>query len=221
VHKSRLLHSARALWLAGVALFAALTLWATQHALFPGELEVTRVLQHRESAGWLRYEELADLAGVRTTFYIAAFGGLTLFTLLRQWRLCTLVILVCPLLELGPLFKNLVERPRPTAAVVVAIREFPGGYAFPSGHSLQAAIVATVLAIAAHELLSGPPKWVVQALAVWLALTVGWERVFDGVHWPTDVAGGLRLGCLSTIAIWRVIGYVARMPQRAEAQAPG
>jgi undecaprenyl-diphosphatase len=199
----------------GTGLFAALSLWATRHTLFPGEVAVARLVQHRQSAELLRYEELADLIGVRNAFYAIAVPAVGVFGLLRRWRLCALVLLAYPLLGLGPLFKDLVERPRPTTAAVVMVREFPGGYAFPSGHSLQAAIVATVLVIAARELLTGPPRRVLQATAVWFALTIGWERIFDGAHWPTDVVGGLLLGCLTTLAVWKAITYTVGMAARS------
>jgi undecaprenyl-diphosphatase len=112
--------------------------------------------------------------------------------------------------RLGPFVKDLVERPRPKLGQVYEIREFPGGYSFPSGHSLQASVVAVVVVIAAGDLLTGKLRIAVQAAAVGFAVTIGWERVFDGVHWPTDVAGGLLLGILCTVPTWWLIRSFAR-----------
>jgi membrane-associated phospholipid phosphatase len=70
-----------------------------------------------------------------------------------------------------------------------------GGLAFPSGHTNAATIGAGVLAWAvARHLPSARARTAVWALAVVYAGAVGWTRIWLGVHWPLDVAGGWLFG---------------------------
>ena len=210
--------SGATLWLAGAAVFGLLTAWASLHALFPGEQDVARWLQRQDITGLLGYEEFADIIGMRLTLYVLSGFGLVLFLALRKWNLVALVV-AAPLLTLvGSLIKVTIQRPRPTADQVEAIREVRAGFSFPSGHSLQAAIICTVAIIIAQQMLRGRLRRVVQAGAIWLAATVGWERVFDGVHWPTDVFAGLLLGFLVTSAAWYgIVRFAHRTTREAGA----
>jgi undecaprenyl-diphosphatase len=110
----------------------------------------------------------------------------------------------------GHLLKVVVRRPRPDIAQVIDIREPTTGFSFPSGHSLQAAIIGVVAIIVVQQLFTGRLRRVLQLGAIWLTITVGWERVFDGVHWPTDVAGGFLLGTLLVSATWRGLSELTR-----------
>jgi membrane-associated phospholipid phosphatase len=196
-------------WIVGAVLFAMLTAWASAHSLFPGEQELARWLQRHQYPTVLGYEEFADIVGARITLYVLSAFGLALFLVLRRWQLLALVA-AAPLLTLaGHLLKVVIQRPRPDIWQVIDIREPTTGYSFPSGHSLQAAIIGVVAIILVQQLFTGRLRRFLQAGAVWLTVTVGWERVFDGVHWPTDVAGGFLLGTLLVTATWRGITVVA------------
>jgi undecaprenyl-diphosphatase len=87
---------------------------------------------------------------------------------------------------------NLVNRPRPVVGQVLRVTEHPGSTSFPSGHMIFITISAAVLLLClGHRYLPRWARaigWVVVAAIV---ATVGLDRIYAGVHWPSDVLAGL------------------------------
>jgi len=89
--------------------------------------------------------------------------------------------------------KHVASRARPVDVVArVRVRERATGLGYVSGHSAVAFALATVLVSETGS------AWRVVPLAV--ATTVGFGRVYAGVHLPLDVVGGVGLGILTGIA---------------------
>ena len=100
------------------------------------------------------------------------------------------------------LLKSRVRRPRPCdfekprAFAVEPLLHFPSDrYSFPSGHSLNAFAMGTVLALS-FPALAGP------VLA--LAASVAASRVVLGLHFLSDVLAGALLGALIGTAVFAV-----------------
>ncbi len=92
--------------------------------------------------------------------------------------------------------KDVVSRGRPTAFLAnVHLHDQAAGFGYVSGH---AAVAFASVAVLAPSL---PRAWRVVAIA--LAVTVAFGRVYAGVHLPLDVVGGAGLGLLcGTLARW-------------------
>jgi len=84
--------------------------------------------------------------------------------------------------------KNIVKRKRPFEEYSFIVkRSDGGGYSFPSGHTSAAFTTATSLSLYF-------PKWYVIAPAYLWASSVGYARMYEGVHYPTDVIVGAVVG---------------------------
>jgi YegS/Rv2252/BmrU family lipid kinase len=93
--------------------------------------------------------------------------------------------------------KQVVERPRPHWADPI---DRAPGWSFPSGHASTIAAAAGVAVVLVAMLVRrrGLRRWLI-VLSVLLALVVGADRVFIGVHYVSDVAGGFLLGAAITL----------------------
>lgn len=98
------------------------------------------------------------------------------------------------------ILKNAVGRIRPYEVVdgLVLLIEKQKDLSFPSGHAASAFAVAAVMFKAL------PKKIGVPALV--FAIIISLSRLYVGVHYPTDVIGGVLLGTASAIFVLKFIG---------------
>lgn len=84
--------------------------------------------------------------------------------------------------------KYSINRPRPFKTYPFIEKKSSGGSpSFPSGHTTTAFATATSLSLAY-------PKWYVIAPAYLWACSVGYSRMYLGVHYPSDVLAGIIIG---------------------------
>ncbi|PPF79306.1 phosphatidic acid phosphatase [Subtercola sp. Z020] len=128
---------------------------------------------------------------------------LALVTLGVRWRSWTPVIMIIAAgggsLLLTISGKDLIGRVRPPLNDAVPPYEYSPS--FPSGHTLNAVVVAGTIAylLALHQS-SRIARALTIGIATVFAATIGLSRVFLGHHWFTDVLAGFILG-LAWLAI--------------------
>jgi undecaprenyl-diphosphatase len=119
-----------------------------------------------------------------------------------------LVIVVFGSLILNALLKDVFDRPRPD---LWPRRGQFAWAAYPSGHAIVGlSVYFTITAMTYRELRWRWPF----ALATGLLAVSLYSRLYLGVHWPTDVLGGLLLG-----AVWLAVVQFAFRPFRAAPHA--
>lgn len=127
----------------------------------------------------------------KTNFFHAALLGVIVMVLKdgkRGVRGLVLLILAVVISDwAADVLKNVFGRPRPCHALYSArlLVGCSGSYSFPSGH-------ATNIFAAMAFLTARYRKW--WPAFLFTALSVSYSRVYVGVHYPLDVAGGAVVG---------------------------
>lgn len=117
--------------------------------------------------------------------------------------------------------KRLIGRVRPPREL--ALPPFETSPSFPSGHTLNATVLAVIAGYIALRMIRS--RWgraTTVAGCALSALGVGLSRVYLGQHWLTDVIAGMLIGiawALSVIAAYRV--HLALRRRRADEAAIG
>lgn len=108
------------------------------------------------------------------------------------------------------ILKSVIDRIRPFDAlgnVKVKSIESATGSSFPSGHTSQAFAIATILT------LSNPKPFVYIPVILWAGL-VGYDRIYLGLHYPTDVLGGAVIGIASALLVWNFRDDIVRLKEK-------
>jgi membrane-associated phospholipid phosphatase len=134
--------------------------------------------------------------GLKTLTWLGHFGPRTtiaalLAILVYRWRgpLGAAILLGCSLLASGysSLLKAIFDRPRPD---IIPHLDAVTSASFPSGHATGATVLYVMLAMLV------PPKFRVAAwiFAVVMISLMSISRLALGVHWMTDLLGGVAIG---------------------------
>lgn len=162
----------------------------------------------------LRYEWLTSIMTCLT--YLGYFIWVVIaiwFLINKKTRLTgitTSTSLVLNVLIVNVVLKNLVGRTRPYEVIeeLVSLVGNQSDKSFPSGHTSIAFAFVAVLWFMCSKKVSLP--------LTCLAALISFSRVYVGVHYPTDILGGIVVGILcAIIAIFIVKFFESKLKKEA------
>ncbi len=180
--------------LAPIALI--LSIGANIFNYFPGDL-------------WLSHTIQSFVNPALTTFLTGVswiFGDLHAVVLvipvwlLVWWRAGLTESLLVPLASLISLInvglKIMIARPRPSPEEVNVLMQYHGS-SFPSGHLFFAVMFVGILTYLYFSHVQRTAcRILVLIVDILIVFTVAYSRVYLGMHWASDIIGGIVYGCL-------------------------
>lgn len=192
----------------------ALSILAATNDRLPGDLWLVRQVQ--DLPGW--FEDVATgVRNVTSTQTVLVLGFvLGLVVLWRGERLlaaiCLSAIIALPVVQAA--IKNVVDRPRPSTALVER-RDTFSSESFPSGHTMSGAVLLLLIGVTVWTLAPGGAlRWSAVGLGALVLFLSMVGDLYLGMHWPSDVLGGL----LWAGALVATISLVAALAERRLAE---
>ena len=161
---------------------------------------------HRQP-GWNTVTNAASLAGdTPVAIGMSVLTFVVLRLVLHRWR--ESILLAVSMIGEVAIFSAtaaVVDRHRPT---VQHLDGSPPTSSFPSGHTAASATLYGVLVVIVFAY-SARAGWRILAViaAALIVLSIGMSRLYRGMHYPSDVVGGILLGTLWITVTCLVILY--------------
>lgn len=195
-----------ALALAGA--LAAVVFYREQNKPFGFELEwMEEILEHR-SPFWTVPALVFNFLGGGITA-IAVIPVLVIVALLlwrRRWAASYFAVASVASVVVVQSLKPLMGRPRPPEIDMLVQPDFGS---FPSGHSANAALLATTLGIVFAR------AWVWAAGAGY-TVAMMLSRTYVGAHWISDTVGGMLVGIGVAVIVWTPFANALRREKQAQ-----
>lgn len=175
--------------LSGVGLF-----YPTTSTLDP--LSIQALFEHRSTTLNHAAIVLSLLGGMPFLFFFTAFLCVYQTWIQNYKSLIFITLSISGSITIGWLLKWSVDRARPLEIYHLVQ---PYGASFPSGHSLYAATLASLVMLLLQQHRYRTPVILVSTL--WFIM-MGLSRIYAGVHYPTDVLAGWGIGLIWTSLLW-------------------
>jgi membrane-associated phospholipid phosphatase len=190
----------------------------TTSAVYRADQAIHTWFGHERQAGMTALLSAATTIG--GSVGLGTIAAVVATLLVRKERASAIFVVVTAgagaLLNLG--LKMIFARTRPDPALALVVARW---YSFPSGHAMGSFITFGALAYIA---LRQPWPWAAKSAGLAIALTmvvlVSLSRVYLGVHWTSDIAGGWSAGAVWLAAAVMAFEMLLRLRQRRRGAAP-
>ena len=156
---------------------------------------------------WVAVTKLGDDGWL----WIAIGIALLVFKKTRVVGVTLLLSLLLNALMTNLTLKDFFARPRPfyVNTELVTLIKYPSSFSFPSGHTSVSFAGALVLYHMMSKKIGVP--------AVVVATMIGFSRMYVGVHYPTDVLGGIVVGIIASVAAYYLVKLVSKKIEEKKA----
>lgn len=192
-----------------------LTSWAAPNAIVELDVEVAEDLADNRTE---RNNDLAHwgalLADTPVKIGLSVFLAGAALWRWRRWYEATLIGL--PLIFEASAYLSsslIIGRPRPD---VERLLESPVATSFPSGHVAAATVYAVIAIIVFQRTRALIPRAIAVVTVAGVPLIVGWARMYQGMHFLSDVIAGIVLGIVSILICFSILGPPTSTAERAE-----
>jgi undecaprenyl-diphosphatase len=187
---------------------AAVVFYRQQNKPFGFELEwMEEIVEHRATF-WtvpaLIFNYVGGGVAAIAIVPVLIIVGLLLWR--RRWAAIYFAVASVVSVILVQSLKALIGRPRPPEIEMLVHPDFGS---FPSGHSANAALVATALGIIFAR------AWVWAVGAVY-TVAMMLSRTYVGAHWISDTIGGMLVGAGVAVIVWAPFAYLLYREKRAQ-----
>ena len=136
-----------------------------------------------------------------------------LFIILKKSRGVAITIIVFASTLLNQALKLIVGRPRPSINPLAIEKSF----SFPSGHTMIMIVMGGILLyLLWQEKVSKIKKTILTIIIVLIALTVMFSRIYLGVHYFSDIIGGITSGLLFLFISYYYYTFKFKVPYYPE-----
>ncbi|WP_019421136.1 phosphatase PAP2 family protein [Paenibacillus sp. OSY-SE] len=194
--------------------FGALAIAINRQPLNPFDLNIAAFVQSFESPSLTKVMELFTSIG--STKYAIIIAVLTLvflyFVLGHRMELIFLIAVLGGSAVMNQLLKMVIHRERPIVHRLIE----ETGYSFPSGHAMGAIGLYGALAFLLwRHIASRPGRILLIVSSCVMIAMIGVSRVYLGVHYPSDIIGGLMAsGFWLALMIWVFQWYMEQRHTR-------
>ncbi len=172
------------------------------------------VVSYRSEALTAYFTFITDLGDRNAYIFFTVLLAVYFFFRKRSWRFIgqtTIVLLLATLSSI--VLKRVFNRARPSLEHLVEVHTL----SYPSGHSMSAmAFYGFLIFLCVRNRMPGWLRFILITVLVFLILSIGLSRIYLGVHYPTDVAGGF-VGGLIWVAFCAVVFSIFDLLRRRQA----
>lgn len=153
------------------------------------------ILSYRNAALTDYFVFVTDVGDVKGYLVILIVSIILSYLLIKKWKYVAQITVVLLLATLSNMMlKRFIDRARPEIEHLVSVKTL----SYPSGHAMSSMafygfLIYLVYKLGIHKIYKG---LLILFLSI-LILSIGISRIYLGVHFPSDVAGGWIAG-----AIW-------------------
>lgn len=179
----------------GINLFIELTATLQTETLAAYDQEITQyIISHRNPALTIYFKFVTEVGDVHGYLIVLGISILLTALVFKRWKYIAQISLALLLATLSNvMLKRFIDRARPGIEHLVVVKTL----SYPSGHAMSAMAFYGFLIYLVYRIrMNNILKMSLYIFLVLLILSIGISRIYLGVHFPSDIAGGFIAGLI-------------------------